>query len=255
MPVHDWTRVDAGIVHAFHLSWLARLQDTLNDGILPQGYYALAEQHAGRMIPDLLTLQIGDAPRQAPAPGTPPSTDTGGLAVADAPPRVRHTHSVEVSAKGRRRSLAIRHVSGHRLVALLEIISPANKDRAAGVAEFVTNILTALEYGVHVLFVDLFPPGRHDPHGMHNEILQRLEEPDNPFECSADELLTLASYMAAPVIDMFVEQVACGAALPEMPLFFVPGHYVYVPLESTYCQANHSMPAFWRNILEGRSRP
>lgn len=251
MPVHDWTRVDAGIFHAFHLSWLSRLQDALNDGILPQGYYALAEQHAGRMIPDLLTLKVSDAPQLTQAAGASPGGDAGGLAVADAPPQVRHTHSVQASAKGRRRTLAIRHVSGHRLVALLEIVSPANKDRPASVAEFVTKVATALEYGVHVLFVDLFPPGRHDPHGIHHEILHRLEEPDEPYALPANEPLTLASYTAAPVIDMFVDHVACGADLPNMPLFFVPGHYVNVPLEATYRQAYHSMPAFWRDVLEG----
>jgi hypothetical protein len=248
MPVHDWTRVDAGIFHAFHISWLARLQDILNDGILPAGYYALAEQHAGRMIPDLLTLKVSDGTNVGPAP----RAETGGTAIADAPPRVRRKHSVETTAKGRRRSLAIRHVSGHRLVALLEIVSPANKDRAASVADFVTKLLAALDNGVHVLFVDLFPPGRHDRHGIHHEVLVRLEEPEKPYELPGDEPLTLASYVAGPVIEMFIEHVASGAALPQMPLFFVPERYVDVPLETTYQAAYHSMPAFWRDILEAR---
>jgi hypothetical protein len=61
MPVHVWTRVDAGIFHAFHLNWLGRLQDMLNDGVVPPGYYALAEQHRGKLIANLLTLQVPDA--------------------------------------------------------------------------------------------------------------------------------------------------------------------------------------------------
>jgi hypothetical protein len=52
MPLHDWTRVDAGIFHAFHVAWLPEIQGILNDGLLPEGYYALAEQHAGRAIAD-----------------------------------------------------------------------------------------------------------------------------------------------------------------------------------------------------------
>ena len=55
MPVHDWTRVEAGIFHAFHVAWLPEIQRTLNDGLLPPGYYSLAEQHAGRSIADVLT--------------------------------------------------------------------------------------------------------------------------------------------------------------------------------------------------------
>ena len=56
MPVHNWTRVEAGIFHAFHTSWMGRIQDALNEGLLPRGYYALAEQHVGRPITDVLTL-------------------------------------------------------------------------------------------------------------------------------------------------------------------------------------------------------
>ena len=41
MPIHDWTRVDAGLFHAFHQSWSVRIQDALNAGVLPKGYYAL----------------------------------------------------------------------------------------------------------------------------------------------------------------------------------------------------------------------
>lgn len=248
MPVHNWTRVDAGIFHAFHLSWLGRLQDALNDGIMPEGYYALAEQHAGRLIPDILTLNVNSPPNVEDVSLSGP--ETGGTAVADAPPKVRRKHSVQMTAKGRRRSLAIRHVSGHRLVALLEIVSPSNKDRAASVRDFVTKVVTALEYGVHVLFVDLFPPGRHDPHGLHDAVLQHLEEPESPYELPPDEPLTLASYAASAVIEMYIEHVAFGASLPDMPLFFLPDRYVEVPLETTYQQAYHSMPAFWREVLE-----
>ena len=56
MPVHDWKRVDAGIFHDFHVTWTVALRNALNEGLLPQGYYALAEQHAGQTIGDLLTL-------------------------------------------------------------------------------------------------------------------------------------------------------------------------------------------------------
>jgi hypothetical protein len=251
MPVHDWTRVDAGIFYAFHLNWLGRLQDALNDGVMPRGYYALAEQHAGRLIPDVLTLKVSDEGKRADV-STLPAPESGGTAVADAPPKTRRKYSVETTAKGRPRTLAIRHVSGHRLVALLEIISPSNKDRAASVKDFVTKVVTALDYGVHVLFVELFPPGRHDSHGIHDKILRRLEEPEKAYDLPADEPLTLASYAAAPVIEMYLEHVAVGGTLPAMPLFFVSDRYVDVPLDSTYQQAYHSMPAFWRDVLDGR---
>jgi len=56
MPVHDWSRVDARIFHAFHHGWIEELSRALNRGVLPPDYYALPEQFAGGFGPDVLTL-------------------------------------------------------------------------------------------------------------------------------------------------------------------------------------------------------
>lgn len=215
MPVHDWTRVDAGIFHDFHVGWIPELRTALNSGLLPEGYYALAEQHAGRSIADVLT-------------------------------------TIEPAALARRRTLAIRHVSGHRLVALLEIVSPSNKDRARHVAEFVSKAVDALDIGVHLLVVDLFPPGPNDRQGIHGVIRQHLEQSDEPYDLPAETPLTLASYAAGPRVEVYIEHLAVGAPLPEMPLFLNPDRYINVPLEATYQEAYRGVPAFWRGVLEGR---
>ncbi len=251
MPVHDWTRVEAGIFHDFHTVWVGNIRTALNDGLLPQGYYALAEQHAGRSIADVLALHASAAPREPLLRPLPLPPDTGGAAVAEAPPRVRRRQTIEQAALARRRTLAIRHVSGHRLIALLEIVSPANKDRARHVEDFAAKALSALDLGVHVLLVDLFPPGSHDPQGMHGVLLQRLEQSDEPYDLPAEEPLTLASYAAGPQVEAYLEHAAVGATLPEMPLFLRPDRYVNVPLEPTYLAAYRGMPAFWREVLEG----
>ncbi|MEO8350431.1 MAG: hypothetical protein ABI680_01795 [Chthoniobacteraceae bacterium] len=72
----------------------------MNRGLLPRGYYALAEQVAGEIIPDVLTLQ-----EQSPAaePESEPFLTTGSngsgmLAVAEAPPRVSLTDSISETA-------------------------------------------------------------------------------------------------------------------------------------------------------------
>jgi hypothetical protein len=246
MPVHDWTRVEAGIFHDFHTVWISNIRTALNEGLLPPGYYALAEQHAGRAIADVLTLHASPAASE-PLPLPP---DTGGIAVAEAPPRVRRRQTIEPAALTRRRTLAIRHVSGHRLVALLEIVSPANKDRASHVEEFAAKAVSALDLGVHVLLVDLFPPGPHDPHGMHGALRQRLDLSDEPYDLPADEPLTLAAYAAGPQVEIYLEHFRVGAALPEAPLFLRPDRYIRVPLEPTYQAAYRGVPAFWRDVLE-----
>jgi hypothetical protein len=251
MPVHDWTHVEAGIFHDFHTVWISAIRNALNEGLLPEGYYALAEQHVGRPIADVLTLHASPASR----PPLPLPPDTGGTAVAEAPPRTRRKHTIEPAALERRRSLAVRHVSGHRLIALVEIVSPANKDRWLPHECFTGKAVDALDSGVHLLLVDLFPPGTHDPQGMHGAVLQRLEQSDEPYDLPAEEPLTLASYAAGPMVEIYAEHLAVGAALPEMPLFLRPDRYVNVPLEATYQTAYHGMPAFWRDVLEGRPPP
>ncbi|HTU16510.1 MAG TPA: DUF4058 family protein [Gemmataceae bacterium] len=250
MPVHDWTRVAAGIFHDFHVAWIPEIRKVLNGGLLPHGYYALAEQHAGRRIADVLTLHASRPPVE-PEPPLPPAT--GGTLLAEAPPKVRRRKTIEQDLRSLRRSLAIRHVSGHRLIALLEIVSPANKDRAESVEEFADKVESALRVGVHVVLVDLFPPSPHDPRGMHDVIQQRLNPFEEPYELPADEPLTLASYIAEPRVHVYLEHVAVGSLLPDMPLFFRPDRYINLPLEATYQEAYRGMPAFWRDVLEGRT--
>lgn len=248
MPVHDWTRVEDGISHAFHVAWVTEIQKVLNHGLLPEGFYVLAEQHAGRAIVDVLTLHA--SPTVPEPPPLPPMS--GGIALAEAPPRVRRKQTIEPAALTRRRSLAIRHVSGHRLVALIEIISPANKDRAGHVDDFVVKAVSALEAGVHLMVLDLLPPGPHDPHGLHGIIRQRLEQTEDDYDLPEDEPLTLAAYAAGLNVEVFLEHVGVGRVLPEMPLFLQTDRYINVPLEPTYQGAFEGLPQFWRNVLEGQ---
>jgi Protein of unknown function (DUF4058) len=219
MPLHDWTRVHPEIHHDFHVTWVGQIHNALNEGLLPQDHYALIEQHADRPIKELLMLPIGVVSPSAP----------------------------------RRRTVAIRHISGHRLVALLEIVSPANKDRARHVEEFANKAVNALGAGVHLLLVDLFPPGAHDPFGMYGAVCQTLGQSDGPYDVPADEPLAIAAFAAGPRVEVYLEHIAVGAALPEMPLFLHPERYINAPLEATYQAAWHGMPAFWRVVLEGRT--
>lgn len=97
---------------------------------------------------------------------------SGVVVLEDAPPQVAHQVAASEAAhlRAARRTLVIRHASGHRVVALLGIVSPANKDRPRSVADFVDKAVAAVRQGIHVLVVDLFAPGPHDPHGLHSLI-------------------------------------------------------------------------------------
>ena len=47
-------KVDAGTFHHFHHGWIYEINQRLNGGMLPSGYYAMAEQHAGQAVADVL---------------------------------------------------------------------------------------------------------------------------------------------------------------------------------------------------------
>ncbi len=247
MPVHDWTRVDAGTFHAFHTRWISEIMGALNAGLLPKGYYALAEQVATRMQTDVLTLQA--PPGNLPPPGT-----NGGVAVAEAPPRVRLNVRPDPRRKPRLpirrgRHLVIRHVSGHHVVALVEIVSPSNKDRKDHVRELAQKVVRSLEAGLHVLLIDLLPATAHDPGGLHAAVWRWFDTA--AYAPPADRPLTMASYVWDGVEPRaFLEPVSVGQPLIDMPLFLTAQRYVNVPLEATYRAAYQGMPEFWRNVLE-----
>jgi hypothetical protein len=246
MPIHDWTRVDAGIFHDFHHEWISTIKRALNAGVLPAGYYALAEQVVGGLLPDVLTLEsvAPRASRQPAGTGT-----TGGIALATAPPKVRFTLTTEPERYARKRSrIAVRHKSEDQVVAVLEIVSPGNKGSRHALRSFVEKSHELLEAGVHLLIIDLFPPGPRDPQGIHAAIWSEIEEGD--FQLPPDQPLTLASYASGDLKRAFIEPVAVGAEMPEMPLFLEPERYVLTPLEPTYRDAFAAVPQRWRDVLD-----
>lgn len=251
MPVHDWTRVSAGTFHHFHSAWITHIAERLNGGVLPPGYYALAEQLASEVSPDVLVLESEYASGTEESPfdsvGLP-----GATAVAERPPKVRFTLPMDeaVYAVSKTRVLAIRHASGDNIVALVEIVSPGNKSTAAAFEHFVDKAVSALFHGYHMLLIDLLPPGKHDPAGVHSKVWERMLT--DVYSPPPGEPLTLAAYAAGPIPVAYVEPVAVGAKLPDMPLFLDRHWYVNVPLEETYCAAWQGVPDRWKRVIEAK---
>jgi Protein of unknown function (DUF4058) len=248
MPIQDWTRVNTGTWHDFHLAWIAEIRNALNGGLLPSSYYAQAEQIAGPLGLDVLTLQ---APDFVPEPGTEIPTD-GGLTVTKVPPQARLFAEAEMNEYIlNRRTLVIRHSSGDRIIALLELVSPGNKAALYALRSFVDKAVEALFRGYHLLIVDLFPPSTRDPQGIHGAIWAEISTA--AFRLPPGEPLTLAAYSAGPVKRAYIEPTAIGRELIEMPLFLEPEIYINVPLEETYMSAYRGVPKRWKRVLEERA--
>jgi hypothetical protein len=246
MPMHDWTRVEAGIFHAFHHEWISEISRALNRGLLPEAYYALPEQVAAGFGPDVLTLQ-GQALAENPS-----AKDAGGKAPAVLQTRPETGFMAESDAEFYRRkksAIVVRHVSGDRIVAMLEIMSPGNKSNRHAFQAFVDKACELLEHRIHLLIIDPFPPGPRDPDGIHAAIWEQVE--DDPFHPPADQPLTLASYECDLTTRAYIETTAVGQLLPEMPLFLEPNGCIMLPLEATYETAFAVMPRRWQAVLDG----
>ena len=151
------------------------------------------------------------------------------------------------------KAIAIRHVSDHQVVAMIEVISPGNKNNQNGLNAFVRKAEEALAAGIHLLLVDLFPPSPRDPQGIHRAVWGDDCGPD--YALPEDKPLTIVSYIGGANAEAFVEFAAVGDSLPPMPLFLTAEEYIWVPLEATYQATWDGMPAYWRDVLTSESTP
>lgn len=204
---------------------------------------------AGGLGPDVLTLDNLSSHDQGNESTNALLHDAGGAALATAPPKVRFTAEAEMDRFVRHRNrVVIRHSSNHDVVSMIEIISPGNKSSRYGIQTFVNKTTELLAAGIHLLIIDVFPPGPRDPQGIHGEIWSAME--DDLFRLPEDAPLTLVAYSADDIKQAFIEPVAVGGVLPEMPLFLRPGAYISVPLEETYQAAFEGVPQVWREQLD-----
>lgn len=244
MPVHDWTRVDAGIFHAFHHQWISEISRALNRGLLPAEYYALPEQQAAGFGPDILTLH---GPPPADGGAKQPGDGSAGLLLA--PPRVRFTAEAATEFFRRKKSsIVVRHVSGDRMVAVLEILSPGNKASQHAFRALINKACELLEYKIHLLILDVFPPTKRDPNGVHAALWEEIA--GETFTPPPDKPLTLVAYESGTTVKAHIEPAAVGDVLKDMPLFLEPGGHILVPLEATYAEAFASVPLRWQRVLD-----
>src|SRR5206468_8993106 len=106
MPIHDWSRVNANLFHDFHQTWTIAIRNALNGGLLPEGFSALVEQHAGGVMPDVIALQRRARPKR-------PSQPIGGGVITATPPKTLHViRAAEEISAARGNRITIRHPLG-----------------------------------------------------------------------------------------------------------------------------------------------
>jgi hypothetical protein len=220
MPIHDWTRAPAGIFHDFHHEWISTIKHALNANLLPPQFYALAEQQASGFGPDVITLQSNRP----------------------------NDEDEQEQLRRRKSTIVIRHISDDRIIAVVEVLSPGNKAGKNAFKALLDKACEFLEHKIHLLLIDLLPPTKRDPNGLHGALWEEIA--DETFTPPPDKPLTLVAYESDMTVKAYIEPVAVGDNLPDMPLFLEPHGCVHVPLETTYREAFAAMPKRWQTVLE-----
>ena len=249
MPIHDWSRIDAGIFHDLHLGWIDGLRAVLNRTLLPEPYYALAEPVLGASVPDVLTLRSEDP---SAGTGVPEGLhdDTAERPVAEVVAVVQNLPPPEVYSTLARHVVIRSSLRDDEVVAVIEIVSRANKRSREERDRFVSKSIEVLRGGVHLLFIDVQPPTTLVPEGLHALICEARGE--SPAALPGDRRLQCASYQVLEdgTARSHVVPLRVGDTLPEMPVFLTAHQYVRVPLEKTYATAFGNLPRRFRAVLE-----
>jgi hypothetical protein len=236
--------VDAGIYHGFQLAWIAELRKALNAGMLPPEFYADAEQYADGKNADVLALH------RSPAGSTAPLSSSGSVATL---PLTVPADTAQRTARQRKRQgqkqrrVVVRHTSGHRVVAHVEVVSPRNKDRRASAEEFIAKGREAIDAGIHLTVIDLFPPTRSVRRGLAPGIWRKYDRV--PLVAPPGQPLCIASVRSTARPDGFFKFLAVGEDLPGFPLFLTDTLSVNLPLADTYAAAFAGSPPYLRELL------
>jgi hypothetical protein len=212
---------------SFHGAWAEAMASTLNQGQLPPRYFAEARVKLGRPVEiDVGTLDEGQNGA---------ATEGGNGVAVWAPPRPALRTPLTVSPPDLFEVQILEDSAGPRLVAAIELVSPANKDRPAHRHAFTIKCASYLHDEVSLIVVDVVTERHAD---LHQELLEMLQvNPADRVQRGGD--LYTATYRTLPTTDALLleawtEPLAVGAALPRVPLWIGPELCLPLDLEATY---------------------
>ena len=124
-----------------------------------------------------------------------------------------------------------------RLVAVVELVSPRNKDRPSSREQYASRYLGSLRGGVHILLVDIHrrPLGFSFPQLIAAGLTQELPAPVAPSVVSYRVGATAAT--GGRMLAVWQHALVIGEPLPRMPLALIPDDSVMIDLDATYHRA------------------
>jgi hypothetical protein len=237
MPLRDHFRPpldDLRHWEGFHATWPVTIVALLRRK-LPRGYFAEPRVHSGASAEiDVATFEGED--RGVVPPGN--GNDSGGVATAVwAPPRPTLAVVTDLPAQDVYEVLVYDEQRHCRLVAAVEIVSPANKDRPEHRRAFVSKCLGLLRERVSVVIVDVVTTRAQNLYG---ELLELLGQSDPGWTPEPAPLYAAACRVTKSASDWLLETWAqplgLGRALPTVPVWIADDLAVPLELDESYEQ-------------------
>ena len=214
---------------SFHSVWCTTIMAELNRR-LPDRYFAEAETQVGGRIE--VDVPAWEEEKRAAAPGA-----NGGVAIETwAPPATSLVMPTVFPDEFEVR--VFDSSGGATLVAAVELVSPANKDRPESRVGFAAKCLAYLQRGIGLVIVDVVTEKRFNLHNQLVDLLQqevRFAFPGQTFLYSS--AFRPARRPAGDQIDVWLHPIVVGQPLPTMPLALRGGPTLPVDLEATYSEA------------------
>lgn len=235
MPLLDHFRpplADRGSWDRFHGQWPAMMVIAL-DRLLPRRYAAGPGIHLG----SALEVGVGTYDREDIGPvGAVGSSNGGGIATAVwAPPLPTLAVATDPPGQDTYEVRVYDEESGQRLVAAVEIVSPANKDRPDHRRAFIAKCAALLQEGVCVAIVDIVTTRTSN---LYRELMEFLGQSECAFPEEAPALYAVALRWSPRAdrwwLQTWVHPLSPGGALPTLPLWLAADLAVPLELEATY---------------------
>jgi hypothetical protein len=235
MPLRDHFRPplsDRRSWEGFHGGWPMMIVNALGQK-LPERYVAEPQVHLGSSIEiDVATYEEGDTHSLSVGE----RGNGGGLATATwAPPRPTLAVATDLPALDEYNVRVYDTRSGRRLVAAVEIVSPANKNRPEHRRAFVARCAALLQNRVCVAIVDLVTTCSSNLYG---DLMELIGQTDPSLVDGVPPLYAVSCRSAREgdgwLLETWTHPLVLGQPLPTLPLWLAGNLAIPLDLELSY---------------------
>ena len=208
MPMHDWTRVDAGIYLDFHHEWISEIKRA-EPRVAATRLLCPCRASGCRVRAGCLDVARPDGRHGLQRRGCRDSGTSQDDVLHRTPRRVPTAQEKHGGSPSRQRGSHCRHRRNRR----------AGKQKQCQLLRaFVQKACELMEQRIHLLLLEPFPPGRRDPNGIHSAIWEQFT--DGPFGLPPEKPLTMVLTMRTSARGPTLKLSPSGAAFARHAALF-----------------------------------